>query len=396
MNIGLLILGVSLLSGIYGVLHANVQRDIKKMLAFSSIENVGIIGIGIGTGIIGLELNMPVMTFLGFSGALLHIFNHSLFKSIMFFSAGRVYQSTHTRDIDQLGGLIKKMPWTAAFFLVGSLAICAFPPFNGFISEYLLYTGMLTSLASAPFYSTVVLILSIAGLALIGGLALFGFTRVFGIMFLGEARSDKVAHAAEPDTTGRFPLMLIAVLILAIGLAPVFFAKPVFGVVSAAFPFTAPLAGADGFVLNLQNISIVAGVFVLLTLILLLFRKLHLKNKPVESGPTWGCGYTAATSKVQYTGQSFSENLAEIAQPVLQTSKTEPVIPPDVLFPEEASYESKPRDVMQEKWIDKPTATLAEWLKKMARMQTGRIEHYILYAFAFMILIFILTYFNLL
>jgi len=395
MDIGLMILGVSLLSGIYGVLHANVQRDIKKMLAFSSIENIGIIGIGIGIGVIGLDLQLPVLTFLGFSGALLHIFNHSLFKSIMFFSAGRVYQATHTRDIDQLGGLIKRMPWTAVFFLVGSLAICAFPPFNGFISEYLLYTGMFTSLVSAPFYTTVILIISIAGLALIGGLALFGFTRVFGIMFLGEARSDKVAHAAEPDASGRFPLLLIALLILAIGLGPVLFAEPVFGVVSSAFPTTALFAKASGFMQNLQSISIVAGVFVLLTLILLLFRKLHLKNKPVESGPTWGCGYTAASSKVQYTGQSFSDNLAGIAQPLLQTKKTEPVIPPDDLFPQQATYESKPRDVVQEKWIDAPTNRIAEWLKMMARMQTGRIEHYILYAFAFIALLFLLTYFNL-
>lgn len=396
MNIGLLILGVSLLSGILGVLQSIVQNDIKKLLAYSSIENIGIIGMGIGLGVIGMATENPTLTLLGFTGALLHTLNHSLFKSMLFFAAGSVYKSTHTRNINQLGGLIKKMPYTGMFFIIGSAAICGLPPLNGFISEYLIYSGLFSSLGNAPFYQTLILIFSIIGLALIGGLALFAFTKAAGIIFLGEARSEKVQHATESPKSMLWPLSVISFFIFVIGLAPVFVAAPLFSMISQWFDIAGTSIVSAQYILNLQNISIVAGVFVLLTIILLLWRKLHLKNKPTEQGPTWGCGYTAPTAMLQYTSTSYADNIAGLAQPALRMKKETPVIDENDLFPESATFETTPHDVIQEKWIDKPTAIIAEWLKKMARMQTGRIEHYILYAFAFMILIFLLTYFNLL
>lgn len=396
MNIGLLILGVSLLSGILGILQAIVQNDIKKLLAYSSIENIGIIGIGIGLGVIGLATDNTVLTLLGFSGALLHILNHSLFKSMLFFTAGSVYKSTHTRNINQLGGLIKKMPYTGMFFIIASAAICGLPPLNGFISEYLIYSGIISSLGNAPFYQSLIFILSIIALALIGGLALFAFTKASGIVFLGEARSEKVHHAKESPKSMLWPLAVISLFVFVIGLVPLIFAAPLFSMVSQWFDVADSAAASSVFIINLQDISIVCGVFVLLTILLLVWRRLHLKNKPTETGPTWGCGYTAPTATLQYTATSYADNVAELAQPVLRMNKQTPVIEENDLFPESATFQSNPRDVIQEKWIDKPTGIVAEWLKKMARMQTGRIEHYILYAFAFMILIFILTYFNLL
>lgn len=396
MNIGLLILGVSLLSGILGILQAIVQNDIKKLLAYSSIENIGIIGIGIGLGVIGLATENTVLTLLGFSGALLHILNHSLFKSMLFFAAGSVYKSTHTRNINQLGGLIKKMPYTGMFFIIASAAICGLPPLNGFISEYLIYSGIISSLGNASFYQSLIFILSIIALALIGGLALFAFTKASGIIFLGEARSEKVHHAQESPKSMLWPLAITSVVIFIIGLVPLIFAAPLFSMVSQWFDIADSAAVSSAFIVNLQDISIVCGVFILLTILLLICRRLHLKNKPTETGPTWGCGYTAPTATLQYTATSYADNVAGLAQPVLRMNKQTPVIEENDLFPKSATFQSTPHDVIQEKWIDKPTGIVAEWLKKMARMQTGRIEHYILYAFAFMILIFILTYFNLL
>jgi len=143
--IGIIILAISLISGILGVMMAIVQHDLKKLLAYHSIENIGIIGIGIGLGVIGMANENTALSLLGFSGALLHVLNHSLFKSLLFYNAGSVYLSTHTRNIEHLGGLMKKMPWTASYFLIGSLSICGLPPFNGFISEYLIYLGMFKS-----------------------------------------------------------------------------------------------------------------------------------------------------------------------------------------------------------------------------------------------------------
>ena len=396
MYIGLFILGISLLSGILGVLQAIVQNDIKKLLAYSSIENIGIIGIGIGLGVIGLASENSVLTLLGFSGALLHTLNHSLFKSMLFFAAGSVYKSTHTRNINELGGLIKKMPYTGMFFIIASIAICGLPPLNGFISEYLIYSGIFSSLGNAGFYESVILILSIIGLALIGGLALFAFTKASGIIFLGEARSEKVQHTSEAPISMLWPLAVISALILGIGLLPMVFATPVFEMIAQWFNIADSQLTSSGYIMNLQNISIVCGVFIALTTVLLVWRKLHLKNKPTEKGQTWGCGYTAPNATLQYTSTSYAEYISGIAQPVLHITRETPAIEETNLFPVSATFEATPHDVIQEKWIDKPTGIVAEWLKKMARMQTGRIEHYILYAFAFMILIFILTYFNLL
>ncbi len=141
------VLIISVISAIYGILYAISQPDIKKMLAYSSIENIGIIGIGLGVGMLGLVHNQPIVAFLGFIGCIFHILNHSIFKNLLFFGAGAVYLKTHTKNMELLGGLIKKMPKTGALFLIGALAICALPPFNGFIGEFLIYFGMLKGLS---------------------------------------------------------------------------------------------------------------------------------------------------------------------------------------------------------------------------------------------------------
>ena len=197
--IGIIILAVSLVSGILGVMMAIVQHDLKRLLAYHSIENIGIIGIGIGLGTIGLATDNTILSLLGFSGGLLHVLNHSLFKSLLFFNAGSVYQVTHTRNIEHLGGLMKKMPYTASLFLIGSLAICGLPPFNGFISEYLIYTGMFKSLSAANLNQSILILGSVVGLTLIGGLAIFCFTKAFGIVFLGEPRSEEAKVAGDVD-----------------------------------------------------------------------------------------------------------------------------------------------------------------------------------------------------
>ena len=187
--IGYFILIVSLISGLYGVILAIVQHNLKKLLAYHSIENIGIIGIGIGLGAIGVGIKNPYLAFAGFAGALLHTLNHSLFKSLLFYGAGTIYQTIHTLNIDSMGGLIKKMPQTAFLFLIAALAICGLPPFNGFISEFIIYLGLFEGIHSGSLAITTVFILSIAGLVIIGGLALLCFTKALGIIFLGQERS---------------------------------------------------------------------------------------------------------------------------------------------------------------------------------------------------------------
>ncbi len=392
--IGLIILVVSLISGVLGVMMAIVQHDLKRLLAYHSIENIGIIGIGIGLGVIGLATNNMTLSLLGFSGGLLHVMNHSLFKSLLFFNAGSVYQATHTRNIEHLGGLMKKMPYTAVLFLIGSLAICGLPPFNGFISEYLIYIGMFKSLSAANLYQSIVILSNIVGLSLIGGLAIFCFTKAFGIVFLGEPRSEKASMAEEVSRVMIFPQFVTVAFIMLIGLGSVFFVKPVFSIVSQSFRLPVVNMVADSSINNLTQISILSGIFVIIIIILLVYRHFHLKTKQIEIGPTWGCGYTAGTSKQQYTATSYAYNYNHIAKPLLQTKKIMDDIREDEIFPGKRTFESHSDDIFKKLLIDKPIDWFSTLLKKIAVMQTGQIQHYILYAFVYMLLVFLFTYFN--
>ncbi len=390
--IGVIILVISLISGVLGVMMAIVQHDLKRLLAYHSIENIGIIGIGIGTGVIGIATNNNLLALCGFSGGLLHVLNHSLFKSLLFFSAGSVYQAAHTRNIENLGGLMKKMPYTAALFLIGSLAICGLPPFNGFISEYLIYMGMFNSLSASNLYQSIMLIVVIAGLSLIGGLAIFCFTKAFGIAFLGEARSEKASKASEVSRIMLLPQIIPVVFILLIGLASVWFVKPLTGIVTEAFSLPGLAITYGPALNNLAMISILSGIFLLSVTAMLIYRHYHLKLRQVTAGPTWGCGYTAPSARQQYTSTSFAYNYNHLAKPLLQTKKIMKEIGQDEIFPAGRTFESQSDDIIKKLLIDKPMGWISDLLKKIAVMQTGLIQHYILYAFIFMLVVFLLTY----
>ena len=290
---------------------------------------------------------------------------------------------------------MKNMPYTAIFFLIGSLAICGLPPFNGFISEYLIYLGMFKSLSAVSLYQSILLIGTIVSLSLIGGLAIFCFTKAFGIVFLGQPRSEKASMAKEVSNDMIIPQYITLFFIVLIGMIPAIFVRPVFNIISLSFnlPDITSLTGSA--ITNLTQISILIGAFVIVVVILLVYRYFHLRSKQISYGPTWGCGYTAGTSKQQYTATSYAYNFNHLAKPVLQTKKIMKDIREDELFPEKRSFESHSDDIIKKFLIDKPIDWFSDLLKKIAVMQTGRIQHYILYAFVFMLLVFLLTYFDL-
>lgn len=390
MAIGLFLLAVSLFTGIYGVMQAIVQHDLKKLLAYHSIENIGIIGIGLGLGCIGLATHNYLLAILGFVGGLLHVLNHSLFKSLLFYTAGNVYQATRSRIIDKLGGLGKKMPATTFFFLLGSLSICGLPPFNGFISEYLLYLGMISSIHHAGLYEAIVLIFSLLGLTLIGGLAIFCFTKAFSVIFLGMPRSHHSDQATEPAVSGFLPQVLIGILIIAIGLIPLLFVKPILGIVT--IPFNLPLdAGKSSFLSNLGMISLTGGIFIVVTVFILLIRYLVLRTRSQETGPTWGCGYTAGSAKMQYTATSYADNLAGLAGIAVNVKKDFESIPGEEVFPLPRTFSSHASEKLESVIIDPPVLFLRKLLRRLAFLQTGQIRHYVLYPFLFILLIFILS-----
>jgi hydrogenase-4 component B len=322
------------------------------------------------------------------------VLNHSLFKSLLFFNSGSVYHAMHTRNIEQMGGLMKKMPHTAILFLVGALAISGLPPFNGFISEYLIYIGMFKSLSAANLIQSVIVLGSIVGLALIGGLAIFCFTKAFGIVFLGEARSERAKMVREVSRDMLFPQLITVTFIVAIGLASVLFVKPVSGIISQAFNLTNITGISTAYLDSLGKISLIFGIFIVSLVSLLIYRHYHLKKRHVSYGPTWGCGYTAGTFKQQYTATSYTYNYNHLAKPVLLTRKIMRDIREDEIFPDERTFESHSTDIFKKYLINRPINWLSEILKKIAVMQTGQIQHYILYAFIYMLVVFILTYFN--
>ena len=219
---GWTLVAIGVVSGILGVLYALSQHDLKRLLAYHSVENIGIIALGLGVGVLGISYQNPTMAALGLTGGLLHVVNHAVFKSLLFLGAGSVLHATGTGELDRLGGLLKRMPVTGATFLIGAAAISGLPPLNGFVSEFLIYLGAIAGLGSqahiAPAWP-LMSVLVVGGLALIGGLAAACFTKAFGIVFLGEPRSGEAAHAHEAGAAMRWPMVVLAGLCVLIGLA---------------------------------------------------------------------------------------------------------------------------------------------------------------------------------
>ena len=388
-TVGYIILFFSVISGIYGVMLAILQHNLKKLLAYHSIENIGIIGIGIGLGCIGLGTGNQLLSMFGFAGALLHTLNHSLFKSLLFYSAGNVYQATHTMDIEHLGGIAKRMPHTSILFLIAALAICGLPPFNGFVSEFLIYSGMFSGLHTATLMPLWALIFSIFGLALIGGLALLCFTKAFGTVFLGTPRMKMEHSVIEARIGSILPMYVGVALIILIGLFPTFFVKalslPVglFASKIGSIQQAEELYSLD----TLNMISLCAlGIFSLAGLIYFIRWRVT-SSKQLVINTTWGCGYIAPTSKIQYTASSFVRTYRKLAEPLLSIEKKKKDI--HGIFPDHGQHETHPYDKVESLLIDFPLKVIRRFINRFSFLQNGVLQIYILYGVAFIGLILI-------
>ncbi|MFA6570289.1 MAG: proton-conducting transporter membrane subunit [Bacteroidota bacterium] len=391
-SIGMFILVISLISGILGVTFAIVQHDVKKLLAYHSIENIGIIGIGIGLGVIGIAANIPVLAVLGFAGGILHILNHSLFKSLLFYTSGSIYLQLHTRNIEQMGGMIKKMPKTAIFFLIGSLAICGLPLFNGFISEFLIYSGIFKSLLPGNLFIDITLLFSLSGLAIIGGLAIFCFTKVFSIIFLGTPRSDSATKSTEVKGSMLISFFMIGIIIIFIGILPAFIIYPLSSVVGI---FTKDSSILYQSAYNLNNISLVSGIFIGLICTLGLLRNRQQKGKIIKQGPIWGCGYTGINpAKSQYTATSYADNFLLLVDRLVNVKKRFIVFKSEEIFPRKRTFHTDSSDIFEDYLVSLPSKKILYWMEKAAVFQTGQIQHYLLYALVFLIVIFFLSILN--
>ncbi len=376
---GALVLGLGVVSGVVGVAFAIGQHDLKRLLAYHSIENIGIILLGLGLALIGRSLGRADLIILGVSGGLLHVWNHALFKALLFFSAGSVIHAAHTREIDDLGGLAKRMPWTSLCFLVGAVAICGLPPLNGFVSEFFIYLGLFATLGPEEHPSLAAAAFVAAALALIGALAAACFVKVYGAVFLGTARSQHARHAHESPPTMIAAMSVLVACCFYIGLAPRTIA-PVLGRGIAAWaPDLIDPTSQIVFLAPLNWITAMGLVLIAALSIGGLLMMLRLRQGGVEKSGTWGCGYSAPTPRIQYTSSSFAQMLVSLFAWALRPRIHQPQDMP--LFPRHAVFHSEVADTVLDKAV-LPTFRIGAWLFSHFRVfQQGSIQTYLLYIF---------------
>jgi len=384
---GYVLVAIGLTSGIIGVLFALAQHDLKRLLAYHSVENIGIIALGLGVGVIGAGIGSPALIVLGLCGGLLHVLNHAIFKSLLFLGAGSVFHGTGTREIDLLGGLLKRMPWTGVTFLIGAAAICGLPPLNGFVSEFLIYLSAFRGGAVNDAAVVGTLSAVIAGLALIGGLAAACFAKAFGIIFLGEPRSD-LSRTHEAGWAMRLPMGVLAAGCVLIGLLAPLTLRLMAPVVAQLAPLTQNTVRAE-LMAAARPLAVVArGACGLLAMIgaLALLRRRLLARRTIGEGVTWDCGYAQPSPRMQYTASSFAQPLTDFFRIFLWTERR--ISRPSGLFPRSAALHTFTPDTYREK-LYAPVFRGVVWgLSRLRWLQHGRVQLYMLYiAVALMALI---------
>ncbi|NLX12069.1 MAG: hydrogenase [Phycisphaerales bacterium] len=376
---GWLLIGIGLCSGVLGVLFALAQHDLKRLLAYHSVENIGIIALGLGVGVLGMSLPSTPLMVLGFAGGLLHVVNHALFKSLLFLGAGSVMHATGTGEIDHLGGLMKRMPWTAVTFLIGAIAISGLPPFNGFVSEFLIYVGGFEGVSASHISPMIAGLIVLGGLALIGGLAAACFTKAFGIIFLGEPRSAHPAQAHESPWAMRLPMLALASGCVLISLfAPLVFTwmEPVLVITTGLRPdqLNETLVGK----VELLNYVVILGVvFMAVALILLLLRHRLLSRRQVTHTVTWDCGYARPSPRMQYTASSFVQPLTDLFAALIRTRHS--LDTPSGLFPRHASLTTNTPDIWREHFYQTAFKAIVWFLARFRWLQHGHVQLYVLY-----------------
>jgi formate hydrogenlyase subunit 3/multisubunit Na+/H+ antiporter MnhD subunit len=375
----IILIAIGSVSGILGVLLALAQHNLKRLLAYHSVENIGIIFLGLGLGVLGQAKGLTILVILGYGGALLHVFNHAVFKGLLFLGAGSVLHGTGTLDIEKLGGLLKRMPWTGIAFLTGAIAICGLPPFNGFVSEFMIYLGAFNAIKSTDSLDALPAIIAIVSLAMIGGLAVACFTKAFGIIFLGEPRTPEATEVHESESAMRWPMIVLAVLCLLIGLS----APLILGVLQPVVLATTGISPLHLFDLSdqmqapLTIIVVVSLIFAGFIAALAWLRRSILRSKPTSQTVTWGCGYAQLTPRMQYTASSFTQPLMSLSVGLILLNRC--VSKPAGFFPKSGSFHSESPDMI-ESGFWKPFFKGVEWLLLRFRwLQMGSIHLYILY-----------------
>jgi hydrogenase-4 component B len=395
LTIGIILMMISATTTLYGILNASVHRDFKKMLAFCTTENIGIVGMGIGMGLIGEGISYPMVSVLGYSAALLHTLNHSLYKSLLFFASGNIYLKMHTRNMESLGGLIRYMPHTAIIFLIGSLAIGGMPPFNGFISKFIIYSGFIETFHHHNLALIALMVICIALLSLAGGVSMLTFTKTFGTVFLGEPRTEYYHKPEEVALMMRIPLFIIIALMIGIGLFPKLLLNPLFTILSDMGIQIMPQSIA-GIGETLTRVGMASAILIGIIIVIYTIRSGVFRQKTVDIANTWGCGYVAPRSSMQYTGKSFSKSLAKLFGFITIENKKFKEFKTVSVFPSPRTYTSYYLEFFENRIIDPVIRQFLRVFNLFSFFHNGRIQLYVLYGLIFMVILLILSVINVL
>jgi hydrogenase-4 component B len=387
---GFVILIIGGLSSLLGVLYALAEHDIKRLLAYHSIENIGIILLGVGSAMIFNVFGAERLAAMALIAALFHTINHALFKSLLFFGAGSVISKTHTRDIEEYGGLIKTMPYTAVFFLIGAVAISGLPPFNGFASEWLTFQSLFAGISAKSMIIKSVFMFGAASLAFTGGLAAACFVKAFGITFLARPRSIHAEHAKESDLTMQIGMGIVAFLCLILGILSGRFTN----ILTVAIHQIGFLAGQgsafdtygntivvnNGFaVLNLAYVFM--GALLTLALTALLVYLLSRNQKTTIKG-IWDCGFSYSTSRMEITSTGFARSLILVFRSIFRPQKEHEV----EYSSSDSRYFTKSRTVtlstvnVYETYFYYPTLRALNFISaQVKKTQNGNVNLYLFY-----------------
>ncbi|MBI3848363.1 MAG: oxidoreductase [Planctomycetes bacterium] len=377
---GLTLGALGLLTALVGISLALHQRDMKRVLAYSSIENMGLIGLALGIGLWGWANRLPTVAVLGMTAALLHVWNHGLMKCLMFFAAGSVLHGTGTADMEKQGGLMKRMPWTASALIVGAVAIASLPPLNGFVSKWLIYSSLLRCNSSSTGASGLAPLLTIGLLALIGGLAAIAFVRLTGVVLLGSPRSKAAELAHESSAWMLGPMAILAGLCVTAALIPRVVTGQMRHVLDQVLGTEASrsLLRLETSDTPLQIVGVI-NAWTIVAFVAATFLLIARSRKPTrKDAPTWGCGYVKPTVRMQYTGRSFAETISEHLLPRFLRPRIGGQLPRG-LFPAESRFTAECPDPVSDRVYEPFFGRWAERFARLRVLQQGKIHVYLVY-----------------
>ena len=395
---GAAVLLAGAVSAVVGILYAVVERDLKRLLAFSSIENVGVILIGLGAGLLFRAVGLGSLAVLAVAAALYHALNHAAFKSLLFLGAGAVVHATGTRNMNALGGLVSRMPWTAACFVFGAAAIAALPPLNGFVSEWLIFQALLQNLHVARLELNLTFTFGLAALALTSGLTLACFVKAAGITFLAVPRSEVAAGAHEAPVTMRIAMVLLAGACVALGLGPTLVLPALAGLVGPLVGAELPALG-DGLTVRVSGefaalsplaLTAVLGIALLAPLLGLRLAGASRRTRWYE---TWACGRMLQTARMEYTATAFSNPFKRVFDFFYRPAKRLDIAfhPESRFFVERIEYASPTRPLFEE-WLYQPALAALTGLAAVARrLQSGSANAYLAYILGALLILLVLA-----